>query len=346
MKKLTAIALISIAMVSCKKETTKITKVDEKTGKVVTVDVPKDSVKEVQINPAIKDSLDVFTQTFKLEKGKTYPFKTVQKQVMSISAPDGKSRSGTNESTDDVSFTVNDFKDGIYDIAINFIAKKESQSADGKTIEIDTNQPEPKEEQLKGQYAMQKALTGNKLQMKMDANGKILSITGFEPVYAKISKTLSVLTKDQKTVKGMLENVKQSYNEKTLKDQFTKSILVLPAKGAKIGQKWTETENMTADGKVKLTTTHTLKSVGNGEMLISITGGIPYKSDKKSQGTATHSMSSELSQNGTIIFDQNTGWIKSQNIAVKTTQKESISDGKQTQSLTSVNTSTIVVNPK
>jgi hypothetical protein len=50
---------------------------------------------------------------------------------------------------------------------------------------------------------------------------------------------------------------------------------------------------------------------------ISVTGGIPKKL-KKSSRSITHSMSSELVQNGTIKFDQNTGWITNQNINVKT----------------------------
>ncbi len=59
----------------------------------------------------------------------------------------------------------------------------------------------------------------------------------------------------------------------------------------------------------------------------------------------THSMSSELSQNGVIKFDQNTGWITNQNITVKTTQIETISDGKESQSMKSVSNSSVMVNP-
>jgi hypothetical protein len=345
MKKITAIAILAIVMVSCKKETAKITKVDEKTGKVITVDVPKDSVQEVKKDAAIKDSLGFYHQTFNLEKGKTYPFTTLQKQNMSITAPDGKSQSGTSEGTDEVSFTVTDFKNDVYDMTINFISKKTVQTGNGKTLVIDTKQPAPKDEAIKQEWTMQKALTENKLQMKMDKNGKILSITGFEPVYAKIAKTLSGFTKDQKIIKGMEENLKHGFNEKSLIEQFSKNILILPAKGAKIGETWTETENMSADGKVKLLTTYTLASVGNGIATVTTKGGIPAKTEKQKQGEITHSISSELSQNGTISFDQNTGWIKTQNIKVKTVQKESMTDGKQSQSMTRTTISDVKVNP-
>jgi hypothetical protein len=73
MKKITAIALLSIAIISCKKETQTVTKVD-KTGKTITVEVPVEEKETAKVeNPAIKDSLGVYYSTFKLEKGKTYP---------------------------------------------------------------------------------------------------------------------------------------------------------------------------------------------------------------------------------------------------------------------------------
>ena len=88
-----------------------------------------------------------------------------------------------------------------------------------------------------------------------------------------------------------------------------------------------------------------LKSVGDGVAVIAVTGGIPKKSDKKTQEGVTRSMSSELSQNGIITLDQNTGWIKNQMISVKTTQSETLSDGKQSQTMKSVSNSTVEVNP-
>lgn len=349
MKKYTALALLSIALVSCKKETKTVTKVDPKTGKTVTVEVPvTDSVKTaapVAANPAIKDSLGVYRQTFKLEKGKTYPLVTYQRDVQSITAPNGQSQSGTSESTNEMSFTVNNFDKGIYDISINLLGKRNSQTANGKTITIDTKQAAPTDQNLKMMWTVNKALTGNKLNMKMQENGKVISITGFEPVYQKISTAASGMIKDATQRNAFIKSFKNSFSEATIKEQFSKNLMVFPATGAKIGQKWTESENATPDGKVKINTTYLLKSIENGIAHVTVTGGIPYKSEKRSKEGMTHTLSSELSQNGTVQLDQNTGWIKNQNITVKTTQTESISDGKQTQSMKSTSTSTVMVNP-
>ena len=351
MKKITAIALLSIALISCKKETKTVTKVDPETGKTITVAVSETDSDSLKIEAsqadvyAIKDSLGVYKQSFKLEKGQTYPLTTFQKDVQTMTAPDGKTQSGTSEMTDEMSFTVNNFKDGIYDITINLIGKRNSQSANGKTVTIDTKLAEPKDEQMKMMWKVNKALVGNKLNLKMDEAGKVISITGFDTIYNKISSSVGPAIKDAKDKAGFISSFKQSFNEKMLKDQFTKNLVLIPSKGAKIGDKWTESENASPDGKIKLTMTYTLKSVGDGIAQISVAGGIPRKSDKQTQEQVTRSMSSELSQNGTITLDQKTGWVKNQSIAVKTTQTETLSDGKQSQTMKSVSNSTVVVNP-
>lgn len=351
MKKFTAIALLAITLVACKKETQTVTKIDPETGKTITVEVPvadADSAKVEKLQAevfAIKDSLGVYKQTFQLAKGQTYPLVTLQKDVQTMTAPDGKTQSGTSETSDEMSFTVNDFKDGIYDITINLTGKRNSQSANGKTVAVDTKQAEPKDEQLKMMWKVNKALVGNQLNLKMNEAGKVISITGFDTVYNKIASSVGPAIKDAKDKTAFINNFKQSFNEKMLKDQFTKNLVLIPAKGVKIGEKWSQSENATPDGKIKLTTNYILKNVGNGIAEISVAGGIPKKSDKQTQEGVTRSMSSELSQNGTITLDQKTGWVKNQNISVKTTQTETLSDGKQSQTMKSVSNSTVMVNP-
>ena len=346
MKNIAAIALLSsIALVSCKKETAKITKVDPKTGKTVTVEVPADSVAKVAENPAIKDSAGIVSQSFKLEKGKSYPLTTYQRDVKTMTDPQGKSMTATVESTDEMNFVVNDIKGNIYDMTLNLVSKRSSQSAQGKTVVVDTKLPIPKEDELKMIWNINKALTSNKLDMKMDTKGNVISITGFDAVYTKVAAAVGTLIKDANQKASVVASLKESFNEKVLKDQFNKNLSIIPKKGVKVGEKWTTSENADANGSIKVTSNYVLKSLGNGIAEIGVTGGIPKKTEKKTQGPITHSMSSELDQNGTIKFDESTGWIINQNITVKTTQIESITDGKQTQSMKSVSNSSVMVNP-
>lgn len=345
MKKISALAFLALALVACKKENQTITKVDEKTGKTITVEVPADSVKTVEANPAIADSLGLYKQSFILEKGKSYPFVTVQKDEQTLTAPDGKTMSGNNITTDEMSFEVMDIKDGVYDINIHLLNKTSKQTANGQTVEVSTKKEAPKEEQLKIMWNVNKALTGNTLALKLKSDGTVQSITGFDAIYKKVDAAVNKVIKDATQRKGFSANFKQGFDEKTLKTQLEQNLKLLPTKGIKIGEKWTKTENASADGKIKLTSNYVLKSVGNGVAEVAITGGIPKQSDKQTQEGMTHSMSSELTQSGSIKLDQNTGWILKQVINVKTTQVETMSDGKQSQSMKSISNSTVSVNP-
>src|SRR5690606_4833563 len=211
---------------------------------------------------------------FKLEKGKTYPLTTYQRDVRTMTDPDGKSMTGTSESTDEMTFTVNDIKGNVYDLTLNLVGKRNSQSSQGKTIIVDTKQPVPKEDNLKMIWNINKALTsGNKLNMKMDTKGNVISITGFEAIYTKVSNALSSIIKDAKERESVVASLKETFNEKVLKDQFNKNLTILPKKGAKVGEKWTHTENADESGQVKVNSNYVLKSVRNGIAEISVTGG-------------------------------------------------------------------------
>lgn len=344
MKKLTALALIAITLVACKKETKTITRVDPKTGKTETVTVEVSS-EEAAKPKAIADSSGIYKQKFILEKGTTYPLVSYQREIQQLTSPDGKTVSGTSETTDEMSITVNDFKDNIYDMTLNMVGKRMSTTANGKTVSIDTKKAAPKEDNLKMDYIVSKGLAGNKLNVKMDTYGNIKSITGFESVYNNLKKAIAGTVKDTKQQDAFIQSFKAGFNEEMLKEQLSKNLKLIPAKGTKIGEKWTTSEDIDPSGKLKQTLTFTLVKVEDGKAEISVTGVIPSKSDKQSQNGMTHTMSMGGSESGKIIIDENTGWLLNQNLSVKTNQKETLSDGKQSQSITKNSTTSIIINP-
>lgn len=343
MKKITVLALLSIALVSCKKETKTLTKIDPKTGKTITVEVPAEET-EIQ-NAALKDSAGIYKLNFLLEKGKTYPFTTYQRDVQTLSS--GKQNiNGNTESTDEMTFTVEGVDaQGNYTLTMMLMGKRISSSSQGKTVTVDTKGAAPTEGQQKFIWSIQKAQTGNRLSIKMDKTGKIISITGFEPVYKKVAAAASPIIKDKTQTDNFMTGFKQGFNEKSLKEQFGKNIQVLPAKGAKIGQSWTLTDNVTPDGSVKLSSTYTLKKVENGIAEISVKGGIPRKANTETKDGITHSLSLDGTQTGTIILDANTGWILGSRLQLNSTEKESLTDGKQAQSMTKKSNSMVSINP-
>lgn len=340
-KRIFALGVIGLALVACNNDKKTEQKINSETGKVESVEIKKE---EKAASKAISDSAGVYTQKFILEKGKTYPFSSVQKEVQTIKDPSGKSMKGTQEIVDERNIVVNDFQNGVYDLTINILGKKMTSIADGKTVVIDTKQPAPKDEQLKNIWTINNTLVGSKFSVKMKENGEVISIKGIDELYKKVEKAITPFVKEAEQKKQFVEYFKQGFNEKMLKEEFSAGINILPKKGVKLGESWTISENIDPEGKVKSNITYTLNKIENGVAEVSVTGNIPAKSNKQTQNGITMIMSVEGSQNGTLKIDENSGWVLSSKMNIKTTNKQTMTDGKRTETMTAVSESTVSVN--
>lgn len=340
-KRIFALGVIGLALVACNNDKKTEQKTNSETGKVENVEKKEE---ENIIQKAISDSAGVYTQKFILEKGKTYPFSSVQKEVQTIKDPSGKSMKGTQEIVDERNIVVNDFQNGVYDLTINILGKKMTSIADGKTVVIDTKQPAPKDEQLKNIWTINNTLVGSKFSVKMKENGEVISIKGIDELYKKVEKAITPFVKEAEQRKQFVEFFKQGFNEKMIKEEFSAGINILPKKGVKLGESWTISENIDPEGKVKSNITYTLNKIENGVAEVSVTGNIPAKSNKQTQNGITMTMSVEGSQNGTLKIDENSGWVLSSKMNIKTTNKQTMTDGKRTETMTAVSESTVSVN--
>ena len=83
-------------------------------------------------NPAIKDSLGVYHATFKLEKGKRI-LSALTKEMCKRFLTGKQNISGTNESTDETTFTVDNIDaKGNYEISMTLVGKKNVCNSQGK----------------------------------------------------------------------------------------------------------------------------------------------------------------------------------------------------------------------
>lgn len=340
-KRIFALGVIGLALVACNNDKKTEQKTNSDLGKVENVEKKEE---EKATPKAISDSVGVYTQKFILEKGKTYPFSSVQKEVQTIKDPSGKSMKGTQEIVDERNIVVNDFQNGVYDLTINILGKKMTSIADGKTVVIDTKQPAPKDEQLKNIWTINNTLVGSKFSVKMKENGEVISIKGIDELYKKVEKAITPFVKEAEQRKQFVEFFKQGFNEKMIKEEFSAGINILPKKGVKLGESWTISENIDPEGKVKSNITYTLNKIENGVAEVSVKGNIPVKSNKQTQNGITMTMSVEGSQNGTLKIDENSGWVLSSKMNIKTTNKQTMTDGKRTETMTAVSESTVSVN--
>lgn len=340
-KRIFALGVIGLALVACNNDKKTEQKTNSDSGKVENVEKKEEGN---IIQKAISDSAGVYTQKFILEKGKTYPFSSVQKEIQTIKDPSGKSMKGTQEIVDERNIVVNDFQNGVYDLTINILGKKMTSIADGKTVVIDTKQPAPKDEQLKNIWTINNTLVGSKFSVKMKENGEVISIKGIDELYKKVEKAITPFVKEAEQRKQFVEYFKQGFNEKMLKEEFSAGINILPKKGVKLGESWTISENIDPEGKVKSNITYTLNKIENGVVEVSVKGNIPVKSNKQTQNGITMTMSVEGSQNGTLKIDENSGWVLSSKMNIKTINKQTMTDGKRTETMTAVSESTVSVN--
>lgn len=175
-KRILAIGIIGMTLVACSQDKKTTENTDKKTT-TTTENAEKTTTEEEKTESvvmAISDSAGVYTQKFVLEKGKTYPFSSTQKEIQTIKDHTGKSMSGTQEVVDERNVVVENFENGVYELTLNIVGKKMSSTAEGKTVVVDTKAAAPKEEQLKNIWNINKVLAGSKFTVKMKENGKKL----------------------------------------------------------------------------------------------------------------------------------------------------------------------------
>lgn len=138
------------------------------------------------------------------------------------------------------------------------------------TLEMDSDKPDApvdttimKANPLAGMNKMLAALTGKPFTMKVDAEGNVLELTGFDAV---IKDMVAAMEIDEERKQKALASMKDQFNEQELKDQFAQIFTIFPNKEVKVGDSWEK--RFTAGGKMKANfiTTYTVKEI-DGELV-------------------------------------------------------------------------------
>lgn len=122
---------------------------------------------------------------------------------------------------------------------------KMSFDISGMNIEVDTDKP------LTGDFgnndvakAFQSinrifgAVKGQSFTMKVNAEGKISEVTGFEQMANSIADSMHL---DSTKRKQMLQAFLQQFNEKSVKGQFERFLFIFPNKEVRVGDSWNKT---------------------------------------------------------------------------------------------------------
>ena len=141
------------------------------------------------------------------------------------------------------------------------------------------------------------AIKGRKFSMKVNAEGKVLEVTGFKEMATSIADSMGLGEKEREQ---MLAKFNEQFNDKTVSDQFERVLYIFPNKEVKVGDSWQKTT--TPGGAIggKYVSNYTVKEI-EGDMVT-----LEEKS-KIDGGSPEMSMQGDIT--GELVVDSKTGLV-------------------------------------
>ncbi len=177
---------------------------------------------------------------FNLEKGKGYDYE----MIMNMDVGSMMQMDMTNYYSMDV--VADD--GGTKTISTTYDRFKMKMNSMGMNLEVDTDKPLPsmgddekdpmKKDPLKIMNKVMSAIKGRKFLMKIDAEGKVLEVSGFEEMAKSIADSFHLDADKRKEVE---EEFSKQFNEKSMRDQFERVLYIFPNKEIKVGDSWKRT---------------------------------------------------------------------------------------------------------
>jgi hypothetical protein len=171
----------------------------------------------------------------------------------------------------------------------------------GMEIDINSDKPvanddeDPKKNPLGMMSKMITSLVNKPFVVKVDEEGKVLEVTGFDKI---ITDMIDAMNVDENLKAQTLASMKDQFSEQSIKDQFAQCFYIFPNKEVKVGDSWDKT--FTTGGKMasKNVTTFTVKGIEGNH--VSLTTRTKISSDTPGQ---------EISgtQSGNVLVDSKSG---------------------------------------
>ncbi len=121
----------------------------------------------------------------------------------------------------------------------------------GMNIDIDSDKPLPSlgktengKDPMKMMNILFEAIKGQKFSMKVDAEGKVQEVTGFENMANTIVDSMSL---DEAESREMKEKFNQQFNSDKMKSQMGRMFYIFPNKEVKIGDSWQKNSDVSGD---------------------------------------------------------------------------------------------------
>jgi hypothetical protein len=227
---------------------------------------------------------------FNLEKGKLYDYEMVMDLNQGMLGQSNKISMMTGYT---VYVTDDDGK--IITLTLMYNDFKMNMKMMGMEIDVDTDKPVPAmtEEDIKNNpmnlvNKVFSNIKGKKFTMKVNREGKVLEVSGFDEIAAAMADSISV---SEELRQRMEESVKQQFNDENIKEQFGQIFFVFPGKEVNAGDSWEKTYETGGKMPSKRITTYTVKQIeGNYITLGTKTRIESGSNDIKMEGDQTGDM--------------------------------------------------------
>ncbi len=174
---------------------------------------------------------------FNFEKGKGYDYEMISSMDQEVMGQDIQM-----DMTAYYSMVVNEDNGTTKTITSTIDRFKMKMGAMGFNLDIDTDKPMPGmgltddgKDPVKMMNTIFSAIKGQKFVMKVDAEGKVQEVTGFEDMANTIVDSLAT---DEDNKAELKQKFSQQFNGEQMKSQFERAWYIFPNKEVKVGDSW------------------------------------------------------------------------------------------------------------
>ncbi len=177
-------------------------------------------------------------------------------------------------------------------------------SAMGMNIDIDTDKPMPNmgltkdgEDPAKMINSLFGAIKGQKFSMKVNAEGKVLEVTGFENMAKTIVDSLAM---NEEEKEKMMQQFSKQFSAEQMKSQFERTWYIFPNKEVKVGDSWDKSTDIAGEMGGTYNSTYKVTDI-EGDM-VTLSESTKIESKQKD-------MDMKGSIKGTIVVDSKLGLV-------------------------------------
>ena len=174
----------------------------------------------------------------------------------------------------------------------------------GFNIDVDTDKPLPSigttddgKDPMKMINSIFGAIKGQKFTMKVDAEGKVQEVTGFENMAELIIDSLGLGEKEKQEMKKKFDG---QFNAKNMQGQFDRFLYIFPNKEVKVGDTWQKKSDVSGPMAGKYNSSYKVTDI-EGEMVT--------LDETTKVESADEKMKMKGDIKGTIVVDSKTGLV-------------------------------------